>query len=395
MQRTIRILRPLLALALVFALLPAAHAVQAQEIGADLAARLTPAQQQTYLAYRQARTKFEREHGAYWKRVEAKRDARRARRILGQAFTEDDYVKTHPPKYDGPELPPDIGKIVAEIRPPRTDTPLPTVSDFLEHAKKQYGFVPKRATEQEFKRKYAAEALRLGLTKDQIVRIYALETGGMGTYDMQSGFNPVTKQGRAISSAIGYAQLLHANSTSELVRLGDTFIKRLNDMAAVKGTPAARVAELKAKVVILRKMLRAARSVPNEWGAHMRFAQTPAGLGIHALNLDSDIGPWLQVNKIKALKDMAIAAGRPDLSGAEIELMNLAGPGTGLEMMTPVGSRMPTANFFSEGGYSRNPVVRERTAAELLAQLEARMAVHLKKAGSIEFGQIFDEVGRR
>jgi hypothetical protein len=255
--------------------------------------------------------------------------------------------------------------------------------------------VPKRASEQEFKRKYAAEALRLGLTKDQIVRIYALETGGMGTYDMQSGFNPVTKQGKAISSALGYAQLLHANSTSELVRLGDSFIQRLNDMAAVKGTPAARVAELKAKVVILRKMLRAARSVPNEWGAHMRFAQTPAGLGIHALNLDSDIGPWLQVNKIKALKDMAIAAGRPNLSGAEIELMNLAGPATGLEMMTPVGSRMPTANFFSEGGYSRNPIVRERTAAELLHQLGVRMEVHLKKAGSIEFAQIFDELGKR
>ena len=75
--------------------------------------------------------------------------------------------------------------------------------------------------------------------------------------------------------------------------------------------------------------------------------------------------------------------------------MNLAGPATGLEMMTPIGSRMPTSNFFSEGGYSRNPVVRDRTAAELLAQLEARMEVHLKKPGSIEFAQIFDEAARR
>jgi hypothetical protein len=52
------------------------------------------------------------------------------------------------------------------------------------------------------------------------VRIYALETGGQGTYDMQSGFNPITKTGRPISSALGYAQLLHANSTSELVKHG-------------------------------------------------------------------------------------------------------------------------------------------------------------------------------
>ena len=56
---------------------------------------------------------------------------------------------------------------------------------------------------------------------------------------------------------------------------------------------------------------------------------------------------------------------------------------------------MPTSNFFSEGGYARNPVVRDKTAAELLATLESRMEVHLKKPGSIEFAQIFDEVARR
>ncbi len=93
--------------------------------------------------------------------------------------------------------------------------------------------------------------------------------------------------------------------------------------------------------------------------------------------------------------DDAIADGRAKLTGAELELMNLAGPRTGLEMMTPVGSRMPTSNFFSEGGYARNPVVRDKSAAELLATLDARMEIHLKKPGSIEFGQIFDEVARR
>jgi hypothetical protein len=383
------------ALAPALAMLAPAHAVEAQEIGRDLAARLTPAQQQAYLAYRTARGEFEREHRVYWSKVDAKRGARKARRMLGQAYTSDDYIATHPPKYQGPELPPDVAKIVVEVKPPAPERQLPSVTDFLAQAKAQYGFVPKRATERDFKRMYAIEALRLGLTKDQVVRIYALETGGQGTYDMQSGINPITRQGKPISSAIGYAQLLHANSTSELVRLGETFAKRLTDLAAVPGTPPARVAELQAKVAILRKMLRAARTIPNEWSAHQRFAMTPRGLGIHALNLDSDIGPWLQVNKIKALKDEAIAAGRPNLSGAEIELMNLAGPRTGLEMMTPIGSRMPTSNFFSEGGYSRNPVVRDRSAAELLATLEQRMEVHLKKPGSIEFAQIFDEVARR
>ncbi|HEY7549756.1 MAG TPA: hypothetical protein VH913_09600, partial [Hyphomicrobiaceae bacterium] len=280
-------------------------------IAPELARRLTPEQQGVYLAWRDARGAFERQSRAYWRKVEAKRDARRARRLLGQAFTAEDYVTTHPPKFQGPELPADIARTVAQVKPPPPEKPLPTVADFLANARKQFGFVPKRATEREFKQSYAREALKVGLTKDQVVRVYALETGGQGTYDMQSGINPVTRQGKPISSALGYAQLLHANSTGELVKHGDAFAHRLTAMAAVPGTPAARVAELKAKAAILRKMLRAARSVRNEWRAHQRFAMTPAGLGIHALNLDADVGPWIQVLKLKGLRDSAATYGRP------------------------------------------------------------------------------------
>lgn len=367
---------------------------RAQEVPKDLAARLTPAQLQLYLDHRQARDRHDRLHQAYWARVEAKRDARRAKRLLGQAFTADDYIPEQPPKYAGPELPADVAKIVSEVKPPVPATPLPTVADFLSHAKAIYAFEPTPTTEQDFKRKYAREALAVGLTKDQVVRIYALETGGNGTYDMQAGFNPLTKQGRAISSALGYAQLLHANSVGELVKHGESFIRRLLAMARAPGTEPERAAALRTKAAILRRMLKAARSVPNEWGAHVKYANTPPGLGIHALNLDADVGPWLQVLKLKALKDEAAASGRAELAGSEIELMNLAGPRTGLEMMTPVGSNMPTANFFSEGGYYRNSIVRERTAAELLGALNDRMEVNVKKAGAVEFAQIFDEVAK-
>src|SRR5581483_8790007 len=293
---------------------------------------------------------FERRHRHYWQRIEAKRDARRAKRLMGLAYTPDDYIAEQPPKYAGPELPPDIARILAQLKPPVPDEPLPTVADFLEHAKAIYGFVPTPTTEVEFKRSYAREALAVGLTKDQVVRIYALETGGQGTYDMQSGFNPTTGRGRAISSALGYAQLLHANSTSELVKHGEGFARRLLAMAAARGTDPQRAEALRIKAGILRRMLKAARSIPNEWSHHVRFANTPAGLGIHALNLDADVGPWLQVLKLKGLKEDAERAGRASLAGAEIELMNLAGPRTGLEMMMPVAQNMPTANFFSEGG---------------------------------------------
>jgi hypothetical protein len=381
------------ALALVVLLAPAQAATQIPT--PELAARLTPEQRQIYDDYRRARDQFEARLRAYWARVDAKRDARRAKHLLAQPYDADDYVSEQPPRYAGPELPPELAKLVSELAPPSAPRPLPEVSDFLAHAKAQYGFVPTPTTELEFKRRYAREALAAGLSKDQVVRIYALETGGMGTYDMQSGINPVSKQGRPISSALGYAQLLNGNSVSELVKHGTAFGQRLNGLAASAGTPPARAAELRAKAAVLRRMLRAARSVPNEWSAHVRFGSTPHGLGIHALNLDADVGPWLQVLKLKGLKDAAEAAGRAQLSGSEIELMNLAGPRTGLEMMTPLGRPMPTANFFSEAGYYRNPVVREKTAAELLAALEQRMAVNVKKAGAVEFAQVFDELAKR
>src|SRR5262245_56086442 len=374
-------------------LMPAAAATQSS--ANELAAKLTPAQRQIYDDYRQARDQFEAKLRLYWARVDAKRDARRAKHMLAQALSADDYVPEQPPKYTGPELPGEIAKIVTELVPPPPARPLPEVADFLAQAKAQFGFVPTPTTELDFKRRYAREALSVGLSKDQVVRIYALETGGQGTYDMQSGVNPLSKQGRPISSALGYAQLLGGNSVSELVKHGAKFAERLSALSVQPATPPARAQALKNKAAIVRRMLRAARSVPNEWHAHVKFGGTPHGLGIHALNLDADVGPWLQVLKLKGLKEAATAAGRTHLTGAEIELMNLAGPRTGLEMMAPLGRSMPTANFFSEGGYYRNPVVRDKTAAELLGALEQRMESNIKKPGAIEFAQAFDEAATR
>jgi hypothetical protein len=75
-----------------------------------------------------------------------------------------------------------------------------------------------------------------------------------------------------------------------------------------------------------------------------------------------------------------------------MELMNLAGPSTGLEMMMPVARSMPTSNFFARGGYERNTIVRGKTSAELIAALEQRMNVNERQPGAIEFAAVFDEV---
>jgi hypothetical protein len=211
---------------------------------------------------------------------------------------------------------------------------------------------------------------------------------------MQAGINPITKQGKAISSALGYAQLLHGNSVDEIVKHGPGFVQRLVQLAAQPGLDPARAKALQDKAAALRKMIAKARSVPNAWDSHVALGGTPAGLGIHALNLDGDIGPWLQVIKLVGLKEDAERAGRTNLAPNEMELMNLAGPGTGLEMMLPVARDVPTPNFFSHGGYSRNSIVRGKTAAELLTALDKRMDENLSKPGAAEFAAAFDEVLR-
>jgi hypothetical protein len=363
----------------------------AEEIAAE-SASLTPPQRAALIAYRAAHAQFERQHRAYWNRIAAKRDARRAKRILGLAYTEDDYIADYPPRYTGPELPADVARILAPVAPTPAARPLPAVADWLVQASALFDFVPSATTELDFKRRYAREALAVGLTKDQVVRIYALETGGQGTYDTQAGINPVTRQGRPISSALGYAQLLQSNSASELVKHGDYFIKRLLAMAAAPGNSREQAEMLRAKAAVLRRMLHTVRSVPDDWNHYVRFGATPAGLAIHALNLDADIGPWLQVHKLRGLIDAAVKAGYPPLSGAQIELLNQAGPGTGLEMMLPVAQDMPTSNFFSESGYYRNTIVRNKTAGELLRALSERMDVTIKKPGAVEFARVFDEL---
>ena len=354
--------------------------------------RLTPDQRRAFDQWHQGRTAYDAELDAYWQAIDTRKAERKRKRAAAEAVTARDYVATHPPKYMGPPLRPDIAEVLATVQASAPETALPLVTDYLAMARQHFSFAPLLTTEQEFKRRYAYEALRVGLSKDQVLRVYALETGGRGTYDMQSGFDPETKKGRAISSAIGYAQLLHGNSVNELVTHGDHFVARLNAMSVTSGVPPQRAQQLIAKAQTVRAMIRVAKSVPNEWSEHVKLGGSPRGMGIHALNLDADVGPWMQVLKLNGLRTLAEKSGRPRLAGAEIELMNLAGPKTGLEMMEPAALGASTANFFSQQGFYRNTIVREKSSAELLKALEQRMDVNIVKTGAVEFAQIFDEL---
>ena len=351
---------------------------------ADFLASLSEAEAAEFQAYREARRNFEQKLDSYWEAVDAKRQARKKKRAAQVTFVPEDYVMTLPPTYSGPKLSDAVAARYAKfLRDQETEQPSPTkemavVADYLAAAKKVYGFEPERLTEKEFKRRYAEEARALGLIKDQVVRVYALETGGIGTYDMQAGIHPIKKTGRAISSALGYAQLLDANSVNELALHGPVFIERLTEKSRRPNLSDARRRALKHKISVLKRMYANVKRVPFDWERHQSYAKTAEGMGVHVLNIDGDIGPILQAMKLKGLMDLAAKHGRPNLSGPEIEVMNLSGPATGLELMQPAGLKAPVTNFFARRAYYVNKMVIGLTGEQLLAELDRRMTESLK-----------------
>jgi hypothetical protein len=341
--------------------------------------------------YQEARAAFEEEAGAYWSAISEKRKGRNAKRRERQTIALDDYVLTQPPVYTGPKRP--VNPEPEEEKPPRERKPLPVVADFLKAAADHFQFAPQRpSSEVDFKRAYARYALAAGLTREQAVRVYSFETGGSGNYDMQSGLNPLKPGSRAISTAIGYNQLLTTNSVELLAEQGHEFIKELTARAASLSGASRKTMDH--KLAVLKKMVAFTRTVPDTWSEHEKLANTPQGWAVHAMVLDIDVGPMLQTHKLLTSVIFARAKGynRP-LSAAELEMMNLTGDGTGLDMVTmpqAMREQVPTSNFFQRGGYERNPVaIRHNTVAKLLAVTDERMDFNSAKPGAKELAGAF------
>ena len=235
----------------------------------------------------------------------------------------------------------------------------------------------------------AAEA---GLTRDQVIRIYGFESGGNGKYDVQAGLEYERPGARAISTALGYNQLLTANSIGILAEKGDALVKALKAKGnRLSGDERTR---LDRKIAVLQRMIEFTRTVPNAWSDHVELGRTIKGRAVHALNLDIDVGPLLQTQK---LLDSVIFARRKGherpLTAAELELMNLTGDGNGFDMVTmPVSirDRVPTANFFQRSGYERNPVAsRHNVVSKLLAAIDAKMDKEIRLQGARDLAAAF------
>ena len=181
--------------------------------------------------YQEARAAFEQEAGAYWNAIAEKRRGRNAKRRDHQPIALDDYVLTQPPVYTGPKRPVNPAPEPEPERKPREHKAIPVVADLLQAAAEQFQFTPQRpASEIEFKRAYARVASAAGLTREQAVRVYSFETGGTGNYDVQSGIEHGGT--RAISTAIGYNQLLTTNSVELVAEQGPEFVRALTAKAA-------------------------------------------------------------------------------------------------------------------------------------------------------------------
>jgi hypothetical protein len=332
--------------------------------------------------YQAARTAYAAMADAYWNSIVQQRRQRNAKRANHEQLSIDDYVLTQPPVYAGPPKPRDPSKPAEQVPPPPY---VPVVSDFLADARQEFEFVPRTPqSESEFKAAYAKVALAAGLNAEQIVRIYSFEAGGNGEYDVQAG-RERDKQARAITTALGYNQLLATNSVEIIAESGDTFVKSLQARAAI--LPDAEKKALQSKLATMHRMIDFARSVPDDWNQHQVLANTPKGLGVHALNLDVDVGPYLQTQKLMDSVNFARRKGfSATLTAAELEMMNLTGDGNGFDMITMPREwrdRVPTSNFFQQSGYRDNPVAqRNNVVSKLIAATDAQMDREVKLPGA-------------
>jgi hypothetical protein len=392
MELSGRCMRYLLAAGLIFsptvflARSAAGQSTQAAPASPDLAAAMVQ-YRRALEEYTRAQQIYAATASAYWSSISEKRKLRNAKRARGEPVAIEDYVLDQPPVYTGPPKP---------RNPLRPEAPhpvyVPVVADFLAAAQQEFKFVPRPPqNDGEFKRAYAKAAAAAGLTKDQVVRIYGFEATGNGNYDVEAGLE-YNKHGRAITTALGYNQLLATNSVEIVAETGNQFLSQLRTQTAQ--TPDGQKPTLDGKIETLRKMIAFARSVPDAWDQHEILANTPKGLGVHALNLDLDVGPLLQTQKLLDSVNFARRKGfTATLSAAELEMMNLTGDGNGFDMVTMPRSwrdKVPTTNFFRPSGYADNPVAQKNNVvAKLIAATDARMDEEIKKPGAKELAAAF------
>lgn len=366
--------------------------------------------QEKLAAYRAAYGEFQTLEKRYWAEISRKKDIRSKRRKAGKKIKRKHYVLEHPPVYTGPKRPkhPNQGPVKKKKRKKST---LPTSKQLKVALKDLYGHKLPVYKEKDFKLAYAREAQRYGVSAEQVIGVYALETGGKGPYDLVSGegitrndkCKLVKRGGRPLSSALGYFQLLNANTSSTVAgnargEKAERFSNRLRALA--KESRGKRKRELKNKAKMLDRMIADMNKAvarmdvrKNNWNEFRKLGRTKLGHAIHALNLDLDIGPMIQMSKLAFVRSYAIKKGLGDPASDRLELMNLVGYPRGAAMLDKVAITVPTANFVKANEIRANrAVLGGKTVEESVAKIRRVIKKRKQSCGSKEFFKMWKKV---
>ena len=96
---------------------------------------------------------------------------------------------------------------------------------------------------------------------------------GNGRYDVQAGLEFDKPGAIAITTALGYNQLLSTNSVELLAEQGRWLTETLK--ARIAEASGAKRAALEKKLAILDKMIAFSKSVRDDWSLHEQLAGTP------------------------------------------------------------------------------------------------------------------------
>ena len=359
--------------------------------------------QEKLAAYRAAYSKFQKSEKRYWAEIERKKDIRTAKRKAGRQFTLDDFVLSQPPQYNGPKRPknPKAGPIK---KAPRKKSTLPRADDLRRAMRDVYGYKLPKVKEKDFKLAFAREAKRYGISAEQVIGVYALETGGLGPFDRVSGEIPQLDKkcrvkkyvGRPLSTAIGYFQLLNANTSSTIAvnargKKSERFANRLR--AKAKEHRGKRKRALRAKAKLMDKVVKDMKAAvsrmnvrKNDWTEYRALGKTKLGRAVHALNLDPDIGPMIQMSKLAFVRNIALERGLGDVPSDRLELMNLVGWPRGVRMLEPIAFQVPTANFVTATEIRANTsVLGDKTVAQSVEKIRRVITKRKQECGSKEF----------
>ena len=359
--------------------------------------------QEKLSAYRSAYSAFQVKSDRYWAEISRKKKIRSDRRKAGKTIKRKHFVLSHPPKYTGPKRPKNPNAVASTGKKKKKRSTLPRANDLRAAMRDIYGVKLLKYKEKDYKLAFAREAKRHGVSAEQVIGVYALETGGLGPYDRVSGEIPrmnrkcrVTKYvGRPASTALGYFQLLSANTSATVhgnMRgpKAERISTRLRAMAKQNRGKRKRALKAKAKLVEIinadmKKYIARYSGKKNNWAEFRALGRTKLGRAIHALNLDLDIGPMIQMTKLNTVRNHAIKIGLGNVESHRLELMNLVGYGRGGRMQIGEAYYVPTANFMKENELRANPVMNHKTVEEAVATLRRIIGKRKQECGSEEF----------